>query len=160
MSDSKKFSRLSEMLFFISFILSSLMMLSTSNIPKYFIFSFSPSVFILSWFRISIPSVIYPFPLVIISMTHFSMAIPFFYRDCIVLLLVVNSPYLLFYFLKLLDVVRVPLEVNLFKRFRKFVTFVHFLCMRLSSITTITNTNSESTSLWISPLLKFFSYYG
>ena len=78
-------------LFWFFSLMSTCLMVFTSNIPKYLKFSFSPSDLILSWFGSSysffcyLSSVICLFLFLIISMVHFLCQIPFVYPDWIFL---------------------------------------------------------------------------
>ena len=62
--------------FLIFSFISNCLMVSASNIVKYFYVSFSSGVLIFSWFGRSILSVMSRFPLFIISMAHFLSQIP------------------------------------------------------------------------------------
>ena len=78
---SIRFFHSSEVVFSYLSVIPVCLMVSASNNPMYLEVSFSPSVLILSWFGYFIPSVIYCFPLFIMSMEHLSMlnSIPIFW---------------------------------------------------------------------------------
>ena len=119
-------------------------MLSASNIAKYWQVYFSPIFLILSWFGSSILSVNCLFPLLPISMAHFSML------NSIVCIRVFNS---FSFFANSLP--SVYIRWLIFPAICK--SFVHFLSMWLSDIIVITNSNSESVSSWKIPLKIFTS---
>ena len=94
----QKLSRSSEILFCDFFFhVRLLLMVFAFNILKYLKVSFCSSVLILSWFGNSVPSVIYIFPLLFMSMAYFLCQIPFLYPNCIFLLLVLVSSYFSFH---------------------------------------------------------------
>ena len=60
-------------------VISSCMMMSASNIPKYLLVSFSLKFLIFSWFDSSILSVLCHFPHLIISIVYFSISMSWLY---------------------------------------------------------------------------------
>ena len=120
---SSNFLLLQRFSFSIFSLISTCLMVTASNIPKYLLVSFSPSVLMTTWFSSSTPSVRWcRLPLFITSMAHFSMpnSIPI---SWLYILTVCNRVSKYFSFLvKQFDVVRVHQVVDFF--FLRFIEFV------------------------------------
>ena len=85
---SRSFLILQRHSFLMFSLISVCLLVSVSNIYKFFKFSFSPKILLISWFGFSILSVASVFQLFVFSMAHFQCQIPFQYPDCIFLLFV------------------------------------------------------------------------
>ena len=81
---SSSFNVLLRYSFLIFSFISTYLLVSASNIPRYLYIFFSLSVLIFSWFSCSIPSVMRRFLLLIINMARFSTpnSIPMSYFHC------------------------------------------------------------------------------
>ena len=136
-------------------------MVPASYIIRYLLVSFSPSVLILSWFSSSIASVIWRFPLFIISMAHFSMAnsIPISWLYILTAYIgVFNS----FSFLENSFISSIYIRLSICScDLWSLYSLVHFLSMWLSGIIAFTNSNGDNASsrkipLWIFTSVKLF----
>ena len=134
--------------FFFSFI-STCLIVSASNIPKYLLVSFSLNVLILPWCSSSILFVICHFPIFIICMSNFLMPNSISISSLYILTAGIRVSNSFFIFDKQFDIVHVHWVVNLFLWFMKFIVPLRIsLSMWLSGIIAITNSNGATTSPW------------
>ena len=116
-----------------------------------------PKFLIFSWFGSSIPSVIYHFPLLIISRAHFLCQIPSLYSDCISSLLALRFT-ILFSFLGNGLMSSMYISWLIFSCYsRNLYLPMHFQNTWLSGINAITNSNGDSATTWNIPLWIFTS---
>ena len=133
------------------FFITCCLMVSASNIPKYLLVSFSPSVLMTTWFGSSTPSAMCLLPLFNTNMAHFSMpnSIP-------TSSLYILSLYYSFQFFLVFD------KSLMSSMYIKWLIFscdllslnldVHFLRMWLNGIMDITNSNGDSAYPLNTPL--------
>ena len=111
--------------------------------------SFLPlSVLIFSWFGSSIPSVIFRFPIFIISMVYFLSQIPYLYPQCISSLSVFGIPIRFLFLAKCLtSSMYIKWLIFCCDSWNLYRT-LHFISMIFNGIIAITIPNGHSTTSW------------